>query len=185
MPVLANVIEAFRTTNLPEGAESDPISRWIIITRASVFPMTFFAAAIGGLLAVPAGNAQLVPWLLAAVGLILAHAVNNMSNDYFDLESGIDTPDYARALYAPHPILSGWVSKRGLLTAIAIVNAVDLAIAGYLTWLRGWPIVAFAAAGGAISLFYTAPPLQLKQRGLGEPAVFVIWGPLASRWSRP
>jgi 1,4-dihydroxy-2-naphthoate octaprenyltransferase len=119
-----------------------------------------------------------VPWLFCAVGLVLAHAANNMMNDYFDLESGVDTPDYARALYAPHPILSGLVSKRGLVAAIGIVNAIDLAIGVYLTWLRGWPVPAFALAGFAISLFYVAPPLQLKHHGLGEPSIFVVWGPL-------
>ena len=125
MSTLSNVLYAFRTTNLREGVEADPISRWVVITRASVFPMTFFAGAIGGLLAIPGGHAQLVPWILCTVGLVLAHAVNNMVNDYIDVESGVDTPDYARALYAPHPILSGWVTKGGLLRAILLVKAID------------------------------------------------------------
>ena len=46
-----------------------------------------------------------------------------MINDYFDTANGIDTDDYVRALYAPHPILSGWVTKRQLAAAILIVNA--------------------------------------------------------------
>ena len=29
-----------------------------------------------------------------------------------------------------------------------------------------------------ISIFYVAPPIQLKHRGLGEPGVFLVWGPL-------
>lgn len=178
MSVIANVAAALRTSNLPEGVEPDPISKWVVITRASVFPMTFFAAAIGGLLAIPSGGAQFFPWLLAAIGLLLAHASNNMMNDYFDLESGVDTPDYARALYAPHPILSGWVSKRQLLGAIVLVNAIDVAIALGLTWLRGWPVPAFAFAGLFLSVFYVAPPLRFKHHGLGEPSVFLIWGPL-------
>ena len=178
MSVISNVAAALRTSNLPEGVEPDPISKWVVITRASVFPMTFFAAAIGGLLAASSGNAQFFPWLLAALGLLLAHASNNMMNDYFDLESGVDTPDYARALYAPHPILSGWVSKRELLGAILLVNAIDVAIALYLTWLRGWPVPVFAFAGLFLSVFYVAPPLRFKHHGLGEPSVFLIWGPL-------
>jgi 1,4-dihydroxy-2-naphthoate octaprenyltransferase len=178
MSAIANWIEALRTTNLREGVTPDPISRWLLITRASVFPMTFFSAAIGGLLAAPTGQASLGLWALCTFGLLLAHAANNMINDYFDLQSGVDTPDYARAQYAPHPILGGLISKRGLLTAVAVVNVLDLAIAGILFWARGWPIAAFALAGFALSFFYVAPPLRLKHHGLGEPSVFMVWGPL-------
>ena len=178
MSVIANWIEALRTTNLREGTTPDPVSRWLVITRASVFPMTFFSAAIGGLLAAPSGHAHVGLWALSALGLVLAHAANNMMNDYFDLASGVDTPDYARALYAPHPILSGLISKRGLVQAIGVVNALGAAIAAYLVWVRGWPVAAFALAGSGISLFYVAPPLRLKHHGLGEPSIFVVWGPL-------
>ena len=43
---------------------------------------------------------------------------------------------------------------------------------------RGWPVVAFALTGLFLSYAYTAPPLRLKKIGLGEPDVFVTWGPL-------
>jgi 1,4-dihydroxy-2-naphthoate octaprenyltransferase len=43
---------------------------------------------------------------------------------------------------------------------------------------RGWPVVAFAVGGFLLSYAYTAPPLRLKKHGLGEPDVFVTWGPL-------
>jgi len=46
-----------------------------------------------------------------------------MINDYFDLEGGVDSQEYIRAQYAPHPVLSGMISKKGLLLAIAAVNA--------------------------------------------------------------
>ncbi len=38
--------------------------------------------------------------------------------------------------------------------------------------------MAFALSGFLLSVAYTAPPLRLKKRGLGEPDVFVVWGPL-------
>ncbi len=178
MSVLSNWVDALQTTNVRPGVEMDSVSKWLVITRASVFPMTFFSACIGGLLAVPGGGAHLGYFALCTLGLLLAHAANNMINDYFDTESGVDTPEYARALYAPHPILSGLVSKRELVGAILLVNALDVAIAGWLTAARGWPIALFALAGFAISVFYVAPPLRLKHHGLGEPAVAIVWGPL-------
>ena len=45
-------------------------------------------------------------FLLAAVGIVLAHAGNNLVNDIFDESLGADIADYPRALYAPHPALS-------------------------------------------------------------------------------
>src|SRR5439155_2018994 len=40
------------------------------------------------------------------------------------------------------------------------------------------PVVAFALGGFFVSAAYTAPPLRLKKRGLGEPSVLLVWGPL-------
>jgi len=174
------------TANLPEGMTRPPdaISKWLVITRAAVFSMTATSGLIGGLLAI--GAARLtgevsVDWgflALAVLGLVVAHAANNMINDYFDLEGGVDTDEYVRALYAPHPILSGWVTKRQLATAILIANAIDLAILLYLMTQRGPAVALFAAGGLFVSVFYVAPPIRLKWHGLGEPGVFVVWGPL-------
>src|SRR5262249_34532449 len=83
-----------------------------------------------------------------------------------------------RGQYAPHPILSGLISKSGLRSAIIVVNLVDAAIAAYLVSVRGWPVLLFAGLGLFISVFYVAPPIRLKHIGLGELGVFLVWGPL-------
>jgi 1,4-dihydroxy-2-naphthoate octaprenyltransferase len=170
--------EIIRTQNLSPDKAMDPVSRWLLITRASVFPMTIISALIGGLLAARAPGADPALFALALVGLVLAHAANNMINDYFDLESGVDSADYVRAQYAPHAVLSGLISKKGLLLAIALVNLVDLVILFVLADARGPALVVFALLGLFVSVFYVAPPIKLKHHGLGEPGVFVVWGPL-------
>ncbi len=167
-----------QTQNLPPNAEMDGVSRWLLITRASVFPMTLTSALIGGLLAVGHPNASAWHLALAVVGLLIAHAANNMINDYFDLGGGVDTDGYVRTQYAPHPILSGLISKEGLLAAILVFNLVDLGILVALARDRGFATIVFALAGLFISVFYVAPPLRLKHRGLGEPGVAAVWGPL-------
>jgi 1,4-dihydroxy-2-naphthoate octaprenyltransferase len=168
------------TANLPRGAQMDVVSKWLIITRAAVFSMTITSALIGGLLAAGASEVDVNWWYfaLAVVGLVLAHAANNMINDYFDLESGLDDPSYPRALYAPHPVLSGLLSRRGLLIAILAVNAADAAIMVYLMAVRGPLVPAFALTGLFVSVFYVAKPFELKRHGLGEAAVLLVWGPL-------
>ena len=177
---------AYDTVNLPVGMTTPPdaVSKWIVITRAAVFSMTVTSGLIGGLLAIGAQRLTgevAVNWgylLLAVFGLVVAHASNNMINDYFDLEGGIDSDDYVRAQYAPHPILSGWVTKRQLASAILLTNAVDLAIAAFFVAVRGPLVIPFVLGGLFISVFYVAPPIRLKWHGLGEPGVFLVWGPL-------
>jgi 1,4-dihydroxy-2-naphthoate octaprenyltransferase len=166
--------------NMPAGVEMDSVSKWLIVTRAAVFTMTATSGIIGGLLAIGTVGAVVNYWYLAlsVIGLVIAHAANNMINDYFDLEGGVDTDEYVRALYAPHPILSGWLSKAQLRNAILLMQAFDLAILLVLVWARGPWVAAFAFGGLFISVFYVAPPIKLKHRGLGEPGVFVVWGPL-------
>lgn len=180
---VSSLIDTWRkilaTGNIPEGRRIDAVSRWLLITRACVFSMTLTSGLIGGLLA--AASAAHPHWSyfgLALLGLVVAHASNNMINDYFDTTGGVDTEGYTRTLYAPHPLLSGLISTNGLRAAVVACNLVDLAIGLVLLRARGWPVAAFALAGLFVSVFYVAPPLKLKHRGLGEPGVFLVWGPL-------
>lgn len=179
--VIQNWKEVLTTQNLAPEHGMDVVSKWLLIVRASVFPMTLTSGLIGGLLAVAGPTPAEPHWglfALALLGLLFAHAANNMINDLFDLLEGVDSAEYVRGQYAPHPILSGLISKAGLIAAIAAVNLADLAILLYLAQQRGWPVVAFALAGLFISVFYVAPPVKLKHHGLGEPGVAVVWGPL-------
>ena len=168
--------------NLPDDLpmeSADFVSKWLVITRACVFSMTLTSGIIGGLFALSVGPVNWWYWFVALVGILLAHASNNMINDYFDFTQGTDeSDDYPRGLYSPHPIRSGWVSKTKLMNAILIVNFLDLIIAIYLAVHIGWEIFIFALAGLFISVFYVAKPFQLKHKGLGELGVFIIWGPL-------
>ena len=169
---------ALRTTNPPPDTRIDAVTRWIVVTRAAVLPMTVFAGLVAALLAIGKPGFDWRWLVLAILGITLAHIANNLMNDLYDTKVGTDSTTYPRALYAPHPVLSGLVSRRVLVTAILGVNVADLVILVVLTWARGWPVAAFAVAGFVLSVAYTAPPLRLKKRGLGEPDVLVVWGPL-------
>ena len=180
-PVWRNWAEVLRTQNLSSEHTMDLVSRWLLIVRASVFPMTLTSGVLGGLLAVAGPTPADANWFFLAltlVGLLFAHAANNMINDYFDLAGGVDSANYVRGLYAPHPILNGLVSKGGLIAAIAVANLIDLAILVYLGTERGPLVYVFALTGLFISVFYVAPPLKLKHHGWGEPSVALVWGPL-------
>src|SRR5207253_9817894 len=162
-PGPAGLVESWRQIvfggDLAPGRPIDAVSRWLLITRACVFPMTLTSGLIGGILA--ATTAPAPNWgyfALALLGLVIAHATNNMINDYFDTIGGVDTEAYIRTQYAPHPLFSHLISTRGLLATIAAFNAADLAIGLALLRIQGWPVAAFALAGLFISGCHVPPP---------------------------
>lgn len=171
--------QALRGCNVADPAGADAITRWLVISRACVFSMTVFSALIGVLLAAADGYYNWWLALLSLAGLLAAHAANNLLNDYLDVKNGVDSVDYPRAQYAPHPLLGGLTTPRKLLAAVLILNLLDAAIMLYLGLVAGRPwVFAFAAAGLALSVFYVAWPIKLKHRGLGELTALLVWGPL-------
>jgi 1,4-dihydroxy-2-naphthoate polyprenyltransferase len=141
---------AFLTTNPPDQGVVDGVTRWLVVTRAGVLPMTLTSGLLAVLLAAIAPAGTTVDWLnvgLAVAGIVLAHLANNLMNDLTDTQVGSDTENYPRALYAPHPILAGLVTKRQLVTAILICQVLDLAIMVTLIQRRDWWIAAFALGG--------------------------------------
>lgn len=85
---------AIQQCNVPDIEHADFISRWLVIVRACVFTMTLTSGIIGTLLAVELGGSfgwsQLGYALLAIIGLLAAHATNNLVNDYVDTRRGVD-----------------------------------------------------------------------------------------------
>lgn len=153
----------------------DVVSRWLIATRAAVLIMTFISAAIAGILAIRDGQFVFWRWLLLVVGLIFAHATNNLLNDLTDHRRGVDKDNYFRTQYGPQPVEQGLLTTRQLLTyagvtgLIAVAAGLPLVLAnGALAWL-------LLGLGVVFVLFYTWP---LKYIGLGELTVLAVWGPL-------
>jgi 1,4-dihydroxy-2-naphthoate octaprenyltransferase len=158
-----------------EWEKLDFISRWLIATRAAVLILTFLSAAVAGLLAARDGLFQWAPWLLLTVGLVMAHATNNLLNDLVDYQRGVDEDNYFRTQYGPQTVQQGLLSKRQLLAYAGATGAVAAACGLLLALKGGVPILVLMAVGAAFVLFYTWP---LKYIGLGELTVLLVWGPL-------
>ncbi len=161
--------------NKEEWDRLDVISRWLISTRAAVLVMTFISAGIAGLLAVRAGEFDFTRWLLLVIGLLFAHATNNLLNDYTDFTRGVDKNNYFRTQYGPQPLEQGLMSKKQHLTYAAVTGLIALAAGTYLVAVNGLLALGLLVAGAVFVLFYTYP---LKYIGLGELAVVAVWGPL-------
>jgi 1,4-dihydroxy-2-naphthoate polyprenyltransferase len=153
----------------------DVISRWLIATRAAVLIMTFISAALAGIFAFRDGHFNFWLWLLLVIGLVFAHATNNLVNDLTDSGRGVDKDNYFRTQYGPQPVEQGLLSRRQVLTYIAVTGLIAVAAGLYLVILRGPLAWLLMGLGVIFVLFYTWP---LKYIGLGEIAVIVVWGPL-------
>jgi 1,4-dihydroxy-2-naphthoate octaprenyltransferase len=153
----------------------DVISRWLIATRSAVLVMTFISAAIAGLLAARAGRFDLVLWLMVTVGLLFAHATNNLINDLTDHLKGVDKDNYFRAQYGPQPLEHGLMTRGQVFLYIAVTGLIALGAGAILVAVRGEATLALLGIGAFFVLFYTWP---LKYIGLGEVAVILVWGPL-------
>jgi 1,4-dihydroxy-2-naphthoate octaprenyltransferase len=158
-----------------EWNQLDVISKWLISTRAAVLIMTFISAAVAGILAYQHAMFNLGMWLLMTIGLIMAHATNNLLNDYTDYVRGVDHNNYFRAQYGPQPLEHGLMTKRQLLTYAAVTGLIALACGAALIYMRGGLTLLLLGLGAFFVLFYTYP---LKYFAMGEIAVLIVWGPL-------
>jgi 1,4-dihydroxy-2-naphthoate octaprenyltransferase len=171
-------LQAIYTVPRVDTAKVDPVSRWLILGRVSVVVMSAISAVIGGLLAARDDVFDLPLLILVAVGLILAHTGSNLVNDFWDYRHGIDSPDSPRVNYGPHPFSGEGNSLREFALVTAFVLAAAAAIGVYLVAAAGAGVLAFALTGALLLMLYSGGPFPLKYIGLGEVAVFIIWGPL-------
>ncbi len=155
----------------------DIVSRWLISSRAAVLVMTLTSSVLAGLFALRAGAFRFVPWIIMTVALMLAHAANNIFNDYTDFVRGVDKDNYFRTMYGPQPVAHGLLSTRQLLGYFWVTGGIVLALAAALMAIDRWDplVIALFAVGAGFVLLYTWP---LKYLGLGELSVILVWGPL-------
>lgn len=168
----------FYRPSVDEVRDLDPVSKFLYAARSVILVISAQAAVIAGLLAATDHRFQWVHFALVLVAFVAVHMISNLSNDYFGHKRGHDTPDSPRMRYTVHPLASGILSTRTLVTGLGILALIALAIATYFVMTYEWLALAFAIAGVALLFAYDAAPVPLKSIGLGELAVFVVWGPL-------
>ncbi len=171
----AKAVNVIPRVSKEEWNALDVVSRWLIATRSAVLVMTFISAAIAGLLAAREGRFDLLLWLLVTVGLLFAHATNNLVNDITDHWKGVDKDNYFRAQYGPQPLEHGLMTRAQALVYAAVTGLIALAAGAVLVTVRGEVALALLGIGVFFVLFYTWP---LKYIGMGELAVILVWGPL-------
>lgn len=137
--------------------------------------------AVGGAVAFYNGQFNPILLLLTLLGLSAVHLALNVANDYFDALLGAD---YANKRPTPfsggsRAIVDGILKPQEARILYSALFAAGSAIGVFLAVTRGLiEVFALMGAGLFLSYFYTAPPVKLAYRGLGELAVFLGFGPV-------
>lgn len=151
---------------------------FIRLSRLKFLAAGFVGFALGAAVAAYEGIAVTFPLYLGGQLLVTAfHLMTHYSNDYFDRVADLRTQRTAFS-GGSGSLIDGTLSPRVALVA-AVVCATIGAITACIFLLNG--NIAVAAIGLAIGLLawaYSAPPLRLLSRGLGELTAALVVGAL-------
>ncbi|MDP2825182.1 MAG: prenyltransferase [Sulfuritalea sp.] len=157
----------------------NPFLRYFAATRPAFLSVTFVGCLLGLATAafsgIPIGPALATATLFFA---LMAHAGANVINDYYDALSGCDGTNTERQF----PFTGGSrFIQNGVLTlrATGILGYALLGVvvpAGlWLTAVSASGLMLIGLAGLVVGWAYSAPPLKLQSRGLGEFAITAGW----------
>lgn len=165
---------------------------WFRNARSIALPQSLFPAILSVMMvcSVPSFNGWLAA--LAVLGIAIGHLGMNLADDYFDyrrdprIRSTLSSTSVRARMDKCTYINNGDATPEDLFRAMVVF----LLVAGLCglgcvigQWiLHGWQsalaVVMFAVLGLIFGLGYSAKPLNLAMRGLGEPTIGLMFGPL-------
>lgn len=155
---------------------------WLIMRtfRLPFIIATLLPVLVGGAVAYRAGYFNWGLLALTLAGALLIHLGANTANDYYDYRFGADDLNTTPTPFSggSRMIQYGLLQSRSVLSISSSTYVAGTLIGLYLAYTRGLPILIIGVLGFLVSWGYTAPPLKLAYRGLGEFAVWLGFGPL-------
>lgn len=117
--------------------------------------------------------------VIALLATVFVHAGANVLNDVFDDLSGTDRINRERIFPfsgGSRFIQNRIITRSGMAVLGVGLLAASLPFAIALVAARGIGVIVFGLTGVALGVLYSAPPVQLCHRGLGEATVAVAFG---------
>ena len=154
---------------------TDTLSVWYHALRPFSYPASIVPVLVGSAVAWQSGYVNWTLFLFTLFGSVAIHAGTNLANEYFDYTQGVDKPD---SLGPAGVILEGKLKPNEVLRAATLAFVFGAILGVYIVSQVGLVVLVLGLISIAAAWFYTAKPLSLGYRGLGEPEVFVFMGPV-------
>lgn len=165
-------------TNQPMSARAaspvlPPWRVWFRAIRFFSFTTSTIPIVAASLLAWVDGEIAWALFVLMLLASMATHAGCNLTNDYFDDRSGVDT----RESLGPSGVLQqDLLTHAELRTGIIVSFALALLFAIPVMLAAGVIVLWIALVSAAAAFFYTAGPYPLAYIALGEVTVFLAMG---------
>lgn len=161
------------------------VSFWFKNARPVSLPQSIMPTLVAVALSIGQEDFRWYLALIAAIGICLAHLSMNLFDDYFDYrkkETGfrdVLVREGVRARTAKCPYLtSGQATVKQLLWACIIFGTAACLCGVVVLVIRGLPVLWIVLATAILGISYSADPLRLSYRGLGELVIGILFGPL-------
>jgi 1,4-dihydroxy-2-naphthoate octaprenyltransferase len=152
------------------------VNAWLAGARPRTLPAAVVPVLVGTAVAERQGH---VVWWRAAAALVVALAIQvgtNYANDYSDGVRGTDDERVGPVRLVASKLKAPRAVKRAAYVSFAIAAVAGLALAA----AAGWWLVLVGAAAFLAGWFYTGGRHPYGYAGLGEVAVFVFFGIVAT-----
>ncbi|HRE40479.1 MAG TPA: 1,4-dihydroxy-2-naphthoate octaprenyltransferase [Ignavibacteria bacterium] len=167
----------------PDFSKMTTGQKIIMAVRAYSFPASVIPIIFGSVLALPelatSGKSfNFLLFFLTLIGAVLVHVGTNVVNDIYDFKTGMDKAD--DKLGIPHGgsmVLSMGILDTSMMKKIAFISLAVATIIGiYLYTQVGVWILYLTGFGLLSAIFYTATPVALKYKALGDIQVILSFG---------
>ncbi len=145
---------------------------WLTEVRAPFFTATVVPILLGAVIGwARTGAFHWGYFLLTMLAGLLLHTGTNVANDYFDHKSGTDdiNVEFVRPFTGgSRMIQDGLLTPREVIGGALAAYVLAAIIGICLAYVRGPMIIVLGLVGLLSGFFYTAPPVNLVSRGIGE-----------------
>jgi len=168
------------------------LGTWLKAARYIALPQALIPCLLGGLVALSHEQFDILRFVIAFIGIAIVTSGTYLLDDYFDYRAGStfireEVERIESAGIKPRPaltkcyyILNGTIRLEDVFRVGVGCLIIGGLIGIYLTLVSGWMVLWLSLAGAMICYFYSAPPLKLGYRGLGEITVALTMGPMIS-----